>query len=159
MTDKPQMPKGDNRRQMIEVWHFWAKHKPEDIDNNPEYFEKVQGDLVDLNMGDVYSAVGSVFRVFLGDPTRTFHWAEFMVCGVQKTISETQVPKHRILWQRITDWRTVSVEALKGIRREVRWSVGKRVHEVVENGVVIFSTAEKDEANRVAGIAPVPAAA
>lgn len=159
MTDKPQMKQGDNRRMMGEVWHFWGDGSPADLEDNPGYFDKVMYDLVDVNMGDARSAVGAIFRVFLGSPTRAYHWAEFMVCGVQKTIGENQVAKYRLLWKRIGEWDYVNVDHMRGQRREVRWNVAKRQHEVMENGAVIFSTVDKDEALRVAGIPPPAAAA
>src|SRR3990167_8471410 len=98
MTDKPQMRQGDNRRMMTEVWHFWAEDKPEDVDGNPCYFDKVAHDLVDINLGDPKSCIGSIFRTFLGNPVKTWQWAEFMVCGVHKTIAETGIASYRLLW-------------------------------------------------------------
>ena len=159
MSDKPQMRHGNNLKVMPEQWHFWADDKPDDVDGNPNYFDKVAHVPIDLQLGDPLSSIGVTFKVFLGNPMKQFHWAEFMVCGVQRTVAETGVSTYRLMWKRITAWDFISVEQMRGIRREVHWNVAKRVHEVRENGVVVYSSPDKEDAQRVAGMGPVPAQA
>lgn len=149
-----QMKKGNNRCLMGEMWHFWSGGSPEDVDDNPDYFDRVLDDIVDPNMGHPISSAGSFFRVFLGDPLKQCVWADFMAWGVEKTILETGVAKYHLLWERTSDWRqkpdfkkkveVQTIDATTGA--SIRWNPGLKEHQVIRDGEVVFSSADKAEA-------------
>jgi len=148
---KAKMRKGNNRRLMGEALHLWEEHSPEEVDGNPRYFDNVITDIVDRENNDPQSSAGVTFRVLLGDPVNKYHWADFMAYGVHKTTDANGIHDYRLLYERMTDWRLVDVEAMRsGERTEVRWNPGKKQHEVLRGGEVIFASADKEEAEKAA---------
>ena len=150
--DKRQIKQGDNRRLMGDLLHLWDHCKPDDVDENPTYFDKVITDILDREMKDPYSAAATPFRLSVGNPLRDFHTAEFMAWGVEKTVSEVGIPSYHLLWERVSEWKHVNIDQLKMVKgeRRIRWNRGRQMHEVLEDGRVIFASADKEEAQKAA---------
>jgi len=105
----------DKVRLMGEAVHLWEEHSPKDIDNNPDYFDKMIHHITDINIGDPLSVCGQPFRVFLGSPNKNYCWADFIVRGIEKYQTEKGAPKSHLKWRRVSEWMVedLSVEINK----------------------------------------------
>jgi len=102
------------------VWMYHAEHDPMDVLNTPEYFDEVSTDLIDVEKyftQPLTSGIGTKFCLLLGDPMKGHYKGDFEVDGVVKMVNENGIPKYRLLWSQVGDWRVVDM--------------GKRTAEVV----------------------------
>jgi len=160
--------KKDGKNRLVEPPKvFWTEYSPEQIDGNAEFFSPVAGEL-GAQAGDPYSTNGALFRVFCGKPWENYAVATFMVERVIKVVDKPGTPEvqERFHWRpvvrRIDDWLhtgeakpaapEVEPPREEYVREDgqVKWNPGKKVHEVIVDDAVVFSSAVKQEALDVA---------
>ena len=94
-----QMRDRGNIRLQGEHVRLWETHTPQDVDDNPDYFDRVVGKIIGPELSDPMSEIGTPFEVFLGNPRGEYYFRTCRVMDVKKIIRENGADMYHLVWK------------------------------------------------------------
>ena len=155
---------GHGRFRSQGIWHYWIEGIKEDAEQEG-YWDQQSSD---FNAENPFYESGQEFVVMAGLPGN-FSRATFMIIGVKKiSVREPTIDNpspgyfKRPVVCRLSEWVHYTMDSKPTIvpvepkpiyikaDGEVKWNPGKKEHEVLVDGAVVFSSADKAQALAVA---------